>query len=258
MCLDLTPSFCFGFSGIVLQFDPFVLFWVLQHRARIRSLRFFSGSPASPPDSIPSFCFKFSGITTEFDPFILFRDLWHHAQFDPFVLFRVLKHHAWIRSFFFLSVSPASCRVFYPFILFQVLRHHAGIRSLRFVSGSLHRARIRSLSFVSGSLTSRSDSIFLFYFGFSSIVLGFDPFLLFRVLRRRAQILLSFLASYSNFPYLPQHCVRASLIFFGIVSEHLLSFPASCPTFIIFFGIVTGFSSSSSASCSSIAYLFRH
>ena len=136
LCLDLTPSFCFGFSGIVLRFDPFVLFRVLQHRTRIRSLRFVSGSPASHPNSIPSFCFKFSGITTGFDPFVLFRDLWHRAQFDPFVLFQVLKHHDWIRSFFFLSVSPASCLDsiasfcfrfsgitpgFDPFILFQVL-----------------------------------------------------------------------------------------------------------------------------------------
>ena len=115
---------------------------------------------------------------------------------------------------------------FDPFILFQVLRYHVGIRSLRFVSGSLHRARIRSLRFVSSSLTSRSDSIFLFYFGFSSIMLGFDPFLL-----------LKFSDVVPRFYYLFWHRIRISLIFLNIVSEHRLSFSASCP---------------------SISYLFRH
>ena len=69
---------------------------------------------------------------------------------------------------------------------------------------------------------------------------------------------LSFLASCPSISYLFQHRVRIVLIFLGIVSEHRLSFPASCPTFIIFAAIVTGFSSSSSASCLSISYLFRH
>ena len=254
-------------------FDPFLLFRVLRHCALISSLRFVSGSPASRSNSIPSFCFGFSGIAPGFDPFVLFQVFRHHDRIRPLHFVSGSLASRPIRSLRFVSSSQASRldSIFFfsfsfsiivpgfdPFMLFQVLRHHAGIRSLRFVSGSLHRARIRSLHFVSGSLASRSDSIFLFYFGFSSIVLGFDPFLLFRVLRRRAQILLSFLASYSNFPHLPQHCVRASLIIFGIVSEHLLSFPASCPTFIIFFSIAIGFSSSSSASCSSIAYLFRH
>ena len=137
---------------------------------------FFSGSPASHPDSIHSFCFGFSGIT---------------PRFNPFVLFRVLRHHTMIRSLRFVSGSPASCPDFIP----------------------------------------------SFSFGFCSIATGFDPFVLFLVLWHHARILLSFSASYLDSPHLPQHHVRASLIFFVIVS---------------------GFSSSSSTSCPSIAYLFRH
>ena len=93
-----------------------------------------------------------------------------------------------------------------------------------------HRAWIRSLHFILGFSASHSDSILSFCFGFSSC---------------------------SNFRYLFRHRDRIFLIFLGIMSEHRLSFLASCPTFIIFFGIVTLFSSSS-ASCPSIAYLFRH
>ena len=45
-----------------------------------------------------------------------------------------------------------------------------------------HCAKIRSLHFVSGSLAFLPDSIPFFYFGFSSIVPRFDPFVLIRVL----------------------------------------------------------------------------
>ena len=139
-----------------------------------------------------------------------------------------------------------------------------------------HRTLIRSLRFNLGSPASRPDWFSLFCFGFSSIVPGFDTFLFFRVLRHRAQILLSFPASFLIFlsivskhrisfstscpsiAYLFQHCVRIFLIFLGIVSKHRLYFLASCPNFIIFSDIVIGFSSSSSASCLSIAYLFCH
>ena len=91
----LIHSFCFGFSSITPGFDPFLLFRVLRHRARIRSLRFVSGSlascpdqplyfvlgsPASRPDSITSFCFGFSDITLGFDPIVLFRVIQHRAQ----------------------------------------------------------------------------------------------------------------------------------------------------------------------------------
>ena len=69
---------------------------------------------------------------------------------------------------------------------------------------------------------------------------------------------LSFSASCSVFAYIFWNRVRIFLIFLSIVSEHLLSFSASCPTFIIFSGIVSGFSSFSSASCPSISYIFRH
>ena len=72
---DLIPSICFGFSDIALVFNPFVLFRVVRHRARIRSLRFVSRSPASR--SIPSFFFGFSSIAHEFDLLVLFRVLWH-------------------------------------------------------------------------------------------------------------------------------------------------------------------------------------
>ena len=143
---DSIPSFCFGFSGIVSGFDPFVLFWDLQHHARIRSFPFVSSSLISRPDSIlyfdssslalcpdsiPSFCFGFSDIM---------------SGFDPFVLFPVLSNRTWIRS-------------------------------LRFISGSLASRTDSIFRFVSGSLASRSDSIAEFCFGFSSIAPRFDSFL---------------------------------------------------------------------------------
>ena len=186
----------------------------------MRSLIFVSGSPASCSNSIPSFCFGFSGIA---------------PGFDPLVLFRVLRNRAWIRSFRFVSSSPESrldsilsfcfgfsgiTPGFNPFILFWVLRH---------------RSQILSFFLISGSLASCPNSIPSFCFGFFGIVPGFDPFLLFQILQHRARILLSFSTSCSDFPHLPRHRVRASLIFFGTVSE---------------------FSSSSSTSCPSIAYLF--
>ena len=62
----------------------------------------------------------------------------------------------------------------------------------------------------------------------------------------------------SGFHYIFQYSVWIFLIFLGIVSEHRLSFSASCSTFIIFSSIVSEFSSSSSTSCPSIAFLFRH
>ena len=87
---DSISSFCFGFSGIMLGFDPFLLFRVFRHRTLIRSLPFVSGSQASRPDSIPSFCFRFSNIVLGFDPF----------------LFRVLGHCALIRSVLYILGSP--------------------------------------------------------------------------------------------------------------------------------------------------------
>ena len=97
---------------------------------------------------------------------------------------------------------------------------------------------------------------------------GFDPFL-FRVLWHCAQILLSFSASCPDFPHLPRHRVRASLIFFGIASSFHYLFRHYVRIFLIFLGIMSehhlyfsascpAFSSSSSTSCLSIAYLFRH
>ena len=61
-----------------------------------------------------------------------------------------------------------------------------------------------------------------------------------------------------SFHYLFRHCVQIILIFLGIVSEHRLSFSASCLAFsylprhcvralLIFFGIASGFH-----------YLFQH
>ena len=98
---------------------------------------------------------------------------------------------------------------FDPF-LFRVLRHCAWVRSLRFVSGSP---------------TLRSDLNPFFCFGFSDIALEFDHFILFWVLRHRAQISLSSTAS----------CPDSS------------SSLVSCQDFIIFSGIVSGF-----------PYLHRH
>ena len=200
-------------------FDPFVLFRVLRHHTRIRSLHFVLGSLASCPDSIPSFCFGFSGITPGFNFFICFE---------------------------LSSIAPG----FDPFLLFQVLRHRAQIQSLHLFRVIRHRARIRSFPFVSGSLASRPDSIPSFCFRFSGIELEFDPFIgfefsgiapkfdpfiLFRVLLHLAQIRsLRFVSgSLALCPdSIPSFCFRFS----GIVSE-----------FLTFFGIVPG-----------LYYLFRH
>ena len=260
----------------MLGFDPFVLSWVLRHRARIRSLQFVSGYRTSHPDSIPSFCFGFSDIA---------------PGFDPFVLFRVLRHRTRIRSLRFVSGSlilrsdstlhfvlgsptslpdsiPSFCFRFFcltpgfnPFVLFWVLRHRVRIRSFYFLFFYFGFSNIvpglDPFLLLLSSLASCPDSIPFFCFRFSDIVPGFDPFL-FRVLRHCAQILLSFPASCPNFRHLPRHRVRASLIFFGIASDFhylfwhririSLSFSASCPDFpyllrhcvrasLIFFGI---------------------
>ena len=115
-------------------FDPFFLFRVLRHRARIRFLPFVLGSSTSCPNSIPSFCFEFSCIVPEFNPFFLFRVLWHHAR---------------IRSLFFLG-SPVSCPDSIPFFFF--------------ISGPLTSCSDSILSFVSGSPALCLDLIPFFFF----------------------------------------------------------------------------------------------
>ena len=85
------PTFCFGFSGIMPGFDPYFLFWVLRHRARIRSLLFVSGCPASCLDSIPSFCFRFSDIMPGFH-FLFQHRVW---------ISHLPRHCAWV------SLSPS-------------------------------------------------------------------------------------------------------------------------------------------------------
>ena len=194
---DSIPSFCFRFSDIAPGFDPFILFRVLRHHARIRSLCFVLGSSASRPDYIPSFCFGFSGIM---------------LGFNPFVLFQVLRHRAQIRSFF-ISGSPTSCP---DSIIFS------GIMS----------------GFSSSSSASCLSIAYLFW--------------------HCVQASLIFSGIVSDFHYLFWHHVQIFLIFLGIVSKHRLSFPASWPTFIIFSCIVIGFFSFYSTSCPSIAYPFRH
>ena len=181
-------------------FNPFILFRVLWHYARIRSLLFVSGSPsrirsicfissslASCSDSIPSFCFTFFDIA---------------PRFDPFLLFWVLRC-AWIRSLCFISGSPAFfpdsipsfCFGFFiiapgfdSFVLFRVLWHHSRIRSLCFVSGS-STSRPNSIpSFCFGFSASLLDSIPLFCFRFFGIALGLYHFILFWVLQHLARI----------------------------------------------------------------------
>ena len=63
---DLMPYFCFGFSGITLGFDLFILFQVLRHRARIRSLSLVSGSLDLLLDLIPSFFFLGSPASCQY------------------------------------------------------------------------------------------------------------------------------------------------------------------------------------------------
>ena len=181
----------------MLGFNPFLFFRVLRHRAKIQSLRFVSGSPASHPDSIPSFCFGFSSITLGFDPFLLFQVLWYHAQIRsfPFVLGSPISHSDLIPSFCFgfSGIMPE----FDPFFLFRVLRH---------------RASIPSLLFILGSPTSFSDSI-PFYAGFSGIVLRFD-FILFYF------FISSSPASCPDFHHLPRHYDKASRSSFSYLFQH--------------------------------------
>ena len=224
----------------MLRFDPFLLFWVLKHHARIRSLRFVSGSLASSPDSIPSFCFGFSGIAPGFDPVLLFWVLW--IQSLHFVLCSPTSRLDSIPSFCFgfSGIMPGFDSLF----LFRVLRHRARIQSLLFVSGSLASCLYSIFFFYVGfsGIVSGFDLFFIFYFEFSNIVPGFDPFFLLLILRHRARILLSFLALCSDFPHLPRHHDPASLIFSDITSGFLLSFLVSCPDH-----------SSSQASCSGLS-----
>ena len=233
---DLIPSFCFWFSNIKPEFDPFVLFLVLRHCAWIQSLRFVSGSPISRPysiliffsgssasclDSIPSFCFWFSVIVPGF--YYLFQ---HHVRIFPIFLGIVSEYR--------LSFSASCLSITYLFsescMDFPHLPRHRVQASLIF------------FGIASG-----------FHYLFRHRVWIFLIFLDI-VCKHR----LSFSASHLDFAYLFWHRVQIFLIFLGIVFEHQLSFSASCLTFIIFFGIVSGFSSSSSASCPSIAYIFRH
>ena len=161
------------------------------------------------------------------------------SGFDPFIIF-----------FGFSSITPG----FIPFVLFRVLRH---------------RAEIRSLPFVSGSPASCPNSIPSFCFKFSGIAPGFDPFLLLRVLRHGAQIRsLPFVSGSPElcpyFHYLFRHRDLIFFIFLSIVSEHRLSFPASCLTFIIFsvflifLGIVSKHCLSFSTSRPYFSYLHWH
>ena len=145
---------------------------------------------------------------------------------------------------FFFSGSSALCPDSIPFyvwfsdivpnsipsFLFRVLRHRAWIRSILFF-------------FWFSGIVIGFD--FFFNFEFSSIVLEFDPFFLLRVFRHHAWISLSFPTSCPDFPHLPRHHDRVSLIFSDITSGFLLSFSASCPDH-----------SSSQALCSSFSYSF--
>ena len=242
------------------------MFRVLRHCARIRSLRFVSGSPTLCSDSIPLFCFRFSGIVPRFDHFVLFRVLRHRPrilslpfvnvvlEFDPFVLFRVLWHRTLIQSLSFF---------------FLVLRHHFRIRSLCFVSSSpascpdsipsfvssspvalefdafilfrvlWHRAWIQSLCLVSGSPASCPNSILFFCFGFSGIVPGFDS----GSLASCPDLIPSFCFRFSGivprFPSFHRHCFQIPHLLWNCA--HIsLSFSASCLDFPIITGIMSG------------------
>ena len=198
------------FSSIVFRYPylhrnrtpirSLLLFRVLRHHARILSLHFISGSPASCQDSIPLFCFKFSGIAPEFDiffyfsfsglalgfdPFFCFRFSCIALGFDPFVLFRILRYHTRIRSFLFISCSPASSLDLIPSFISGSLA--SGPDSiLSFISGSPASRPASIPYFVSGSPASCLDSTPAFYFGFSDIAPGFDFFVLFWILQHRA------------------------------------------------------------------------
>ena len=63
--------------------------------------------------------------------------------------------------------------------------------------------------------------------GFSSSSLASCPNIAY-LFQRRVQLSLSFPASCQDFPHLPRHRVRASLIFFGIASCFLVSSLALC------------------------------
>ena len=89
-----------------------------------------------------------------------------------------------------------------------------------------------------------------FCFEFSGIMPGFDPFLLFRVLRHRVRIFLIFLnivsehrlsfpTSCPDFPHLPRHHVRALLIFSGKVSNFHYLFRHLDRIFLIFLSIMS-------------------
>ena len=195
-------------------------------------------------------------------------------RFDPFVLFLFLQHRAQIRSLRFVLGSPASrsdsipsfcfrfssiAPEFYPFLLFWVLRHRAQIQSLCFVSGSPTSCSDSIPSFFfSSSPASFLDSIPSFCFGLSCIVPGFNPFLLFWVLRHHTRILLYFPESCLDFPHLPRHCVRASLIFSGIVSDFHYLFRHRDLIFLIFLGMVSEHRLSFSASRPAFSYLHLH
>ena len=167
------------------KFDPFVLFQVLWHHARIQSLHFSSGSPALRSDLIPSFCFRFSGIMPGFDPLVCLGFSSIVSGFDPFVLFQVLWHRARIQSLLFVSGSPVTCPD-----LAHLLWHCARISlSFQALCPDFHIF----IGIMSGSLI------------LPGIVLGFCYLFKNRVwipllLRHRARSSLSFPASCLDFP----------------------------------------------------------